>query len=115
MACPDRCTRPAPRRAVAVACAGYGPRPHGGADFDVRRGHGERGARNTCVAGCVSVACDPSFGTWGIDEELRESRLLPGSTDDEGHTVRHICTFVKFSGIAADRPAGPGAVHEWSR
>ncbi|WUD70443.1 hypothetical protein OG937_01290 [Streptomyces sp. NBC_00510] len=63
------------------------------------------GAGNACAAWCVSVACDPSFGTWGIDEELRESRLLPGSTDGEGHTVRHPCTLVKS--WHRRRPVGP--------
>jgi hypothetical protein len=52
------------------------------------------GGRSACVAWRVSVTSDPSFAMWGVDEELRVSRFLSDSTDGEGHTVRHICTFV---------------------
>lgn len=55
------------------------------------------GTRSVSVAWFVSAISDPSFVAWGIDEELRVSRLLSGSTDGGSPTVRQICTFYETS------------------
>ncbi|MEU9124469.1 sigma-70 family RNA polymerase sigma factor [Streptomyces sp. NPDC048506] len=50
---------------------------------------------------------------WGIDEELRMSRLLSGSTDGGSPTVRQICTFCATSWHCRRSVDLPAAAHAW--
>lgn len=99
----ERCGEPSPWWALGMGrYSTVAPTSMHGCGVSVAR------ARSASVAWCISVTSVPSFVARGIDEGLRVSRLLSGSTDGEGPTVRQICTFYEDLGIAADQPVSPG-------